>query len=66
MVKPDDLSADPGPQPRPALLKLRVGMGVRAWWFLGGVGSWERRAPGHWGRVVGWLAAQNVVLVQAW
>jgi hypothetical protein len=28
------------------------------------VKSWERRAPDHWARVVGWLADQKVALVQ--
>jgi len=28
------------------------------------VGSWERRAPDHWGKVAGWLAAQNVAVVK--
>jgi len=28
------------------------------------VRSWERREPGHWAKVAGWLAAENVALVQ--
>jgi hypothetical protein len=28
------------------------------------VKSWERREPDHWAKVVGWLADQNVTLVQ--
>jgi hypothetical protein len=28
------------------------------------VRSWERREPDHWARVAGWLAAQNVAVVQ--
>jgi len=28
------------------------------------VRSWERRAPDHWGKVAGWLAAQNVAVVK--
>jgi hypothetical protein len=28
------------------------------------VKSWERREPDHWARVAGWLADQNVALVQ--
>ena len=26
--------------------------------------SWERREPQHWAKVAGWLAAQNVKLVE--
>ncbi len=25
---------------------------------------WERREPNHWAKVAGWLAAQNVAVVQ--
>ena len=28
------------------------------------VRSWERREPHHWAKVAGWLAAQNVAVVQ--
>jgi len=28
------------------------------------VRSWERREPQHWAKVSGWLADQNVALVQ--
>jgi len=28
------------------------------------VKSWERREPDHWAKVAGWLADQNVKLVQ--
>ena len=28
------------------------------------VKSWERREPDHWAKVAGWLAAENVALVQ--
>jgi hypothetical protein len=28
------------------------------------VRSWERREPTHWAKVAGWLAAQNVAVVQ--
>jgi hypothetical protein len=28
------------------------------------VRSWERREPNHWAKVAGWLAAQNVAVVQ--
>jgi hypothetical protein len=28
------------------------------------VRSWERREPDHWAKVAGWLAAQNVAVVQ--
>ena len=28
------------------------------------VRSWERREPDHWAKVAGWLAAENVALVQ--
>jgi len=28
------------------------------------VKAWERREPDHWARVSGWLADQNVTLVQ--
>jgi hypothetical protein len=28
------------------------------------VKSWERREPDHWTRVAGWLADQNVALVE--
>jgi len=28
------------------------------------VRSWERRAPDDWAKVAGWLAAQNVAVVQ--
>jgi hypothetical protein len=28
------------------------------------VKSWERREPDHWAKVAGWLADQNVTLVQ--
>jgi hypothetical protein len=28
------------------------------------VRSWERREPDHWAKVVGWLAAENVAVVQ--
>jgi hypothetical protein len=28
------------------------------------VRSWERRDPDHWAKVAGWLAAQNVAVVQ--
>jgi hypothetical protein len=27
------------------------------------VRAWERRAPDHWAKVSGWLAAQNVAVV---
>jgi hypothetical protein len=30
------------------------------------VRSWERRAPDHWAKVAGWLAAQNVAVVEVW
>jgi hypothetical protein len=28
------------------------------------VKSWERREPDHWAKVAGWLAAENVAVVQ--
>ncbi len=28
------------------------------------VRSWQRREPNHWAKVAGWLAAQNVAVVQ--
>ena len=28
------------------------------------VKAWERREPHHWAKVSGWLAAQNVAMVQ--
>jgi hypothetical protein len=28
------------------------------------VKAWQRREPGHWAKVSGWLADQNVTLVQ--
>jgi len=28
------------------------------------VRSWECRAPDHWAKVAGWLASQNVAVVQ--
>ena len=28
------------------------------------VRSWERREPDHWAKVAGWLAAENVAVVQ--
>jgi hypothetical protein len=28
------------------------------------VKSWERREPHHWAKVAGWLAAENVAVVQ--